>query len=59
MTDDFEDVPMDFRHYEKKHKTKPRFPVEWRMPKEKRLQRRAEREGALEAAIAEVKPAAV
>ncbi|KAF8470209.1 mitochondrial ribosomal subunit protein-domain-containing protein, partial [Kalaharituber pfeilii] len=46
LTDDFEDIPFDFRHYEKRFKAKPKFPVEWRMTKEKRKQlaamRRAE-----------------
>ena len=36
LTDTFEDIPFDFRHYEKKVKTKPKFPVEWRMPKARR-----------------------
>lgn len=36
LTDTFEDIPFDFRHHEKKVKIKPKFPKEWRMPKERR-----------------------
>ena len=36
MTDNFEDIPLDFRRHEKKMKIKPKFPEDWRMPKEKR-----------------------
>ncbi|KAF8425632.1 mitochondrial ribosomal subunit protein-domain-containing protein [Tirmania nivea] len=36
LTDDFEDIPLDFRHFEKKFTVKPKFPVEWRMTKRRR-----------------------
>jgi len=43
LTDDFEDIPFDFRHFEKKFTMKPKFPVEWRMTKKRRDELKAMR----------------
>ncbi|KAI9681577.1 MAG: 37S ribosomal protein S24, mitochondrial [Trizodia sp. TS-e1964] len=38
-SDTFEDIPLDFRHH--KLKSKPKFPLEWRMTPERQAQREA------------------
>ncbi|OAA42133.1 Ribosomal protein S24, mitochondrial [Metarhizium rileyi] len=50
--DTFEDVPLDLRHH--RIKEKPRFPKEWRMTEERRLQLDEQRKAA---AIADIKRA--
>ncbi len=44
-TDTFEDVPFDFRHH--KVKTKPTFPVQWRMTEGRKRQLQLQREERL------------
>lgn len=49
--DDFEDIPLDFRHHEaKKGPPKPKFPKEWRMTRQRRQELREEK-AKLEAVI--------